>query len=514
MSRLGKKEEGSWGLEELVAFECALAKDEGEDWSSLRKQDAETVLDEAVLSSGDRKAIAGSWLRLRLEKAPEIKLASDSVIQSLKAAGQLLGAGGLLVGLGSATAALAYTGKAPINVSAFFSVFILLQALLAVVLLLVFALPVSSRERLAFGPLFRATRWVLELIFARLQDLSGRFLSGQQRQDAAEWAGIARRSLSLHGSVAKWLAFVKIQASALCFNLGVLLALLVSVAFSDRAFGWQTTLDVEASSVSELVRVVAAPWTAFYGEGEGFPSEEQIVGSRIVLKEGIQGLETVDLSAWWRFLALGILTYGILPRLLFYGLGKWQTRAALVRYDFKNASAERLMDRLRPEAPRFDAERVAQGAESGGSRFGQVDAATLLSQRVCCLCSQELGEAFDLEALRLSLAKRWKLPDLAVEVKIYGGGRIVEAVGDLTGDTQIAIVFESWMPPIREIERQVKELRSGIDERSLVKLVLLGIPSANGEAISLRPEKQYAEAWHSFVRRIGDPYLILENPAV
>lgn len=514
MSRLGKKDEARWGLEELVAFECALAKDEGLDWSELREQDAETVLDEATLTSGNRKKIAASWLQVRLEKAPEIKLASDSVIQSLKAAGQLLGAGGLLVGLGSATAALAYTGKAPINVSAFFSVFILLQVLLAVVLLLVFALPVAWRERLAFGPLFRVARWVLELVFGKLQALSGRFLSGQQRQDAAEWAGAARRSLSLHGSVAKWVAFVKIQAAALCFNVGVLLALLVSVAFSDRAFGWQTTLDVEASSVSELVRLVATPWAVFYGEGKGFPSEEQIVGSRIVLKEGIQGLATGDLSAWWRFLALGILTYGILPRLLFYGLGKWQARAALGRYDFKNASAERLMQRLSPEASRFDTEQVEQGVESGGGRFGQVDAALPLSQRVCCFCSQELGEAFDLEALRLALAKRWKLPELGVEVKTYEGGKIAEAAAGLAGDTQIAIVFESWMPPIREIERQVKELRAGIDERILVKLVLLGIPSANDEAISLRPEKQYAEAWHSFVSRMGDAYLILENPAV
>ncbi len=514
MSGRGSKFAERWRLEELVAFECALAKDEGQDWSSLKEQDAGIAIPSEVAASGDRRAISLAWLRSRVASSPEIKLASDSVLQSLKAAGQLLGAAGLLLGLGAATAALAYTGEAPINVSAFFSVFVLLQAALGVLLLAVFALPVSWRERLAFGPLFRATRWALEAIFSKLQALSARFLSGQRRQDAAEWAGMARRSLALHGSVAKWVSFSKIQAAALFFNFGVLLALLVSVAFSDRAFGWQTTLEVSSDSVGGLVRTVAAPWAWFYGEGDGFPNQQQIEGSRIVLKEGIRELETLDLAAWWRFLALGVLTYGVLPRALFYLLGKWQARAALARYDFRNASAERLIQRLRPEGDRFDAERVEQGADEGARRLGQVDEASLLAQRVCCLCSRELGESFDLGVLRNRLSQRWKLAEEVIEIRTFEDGQIAAAATDLASGVQLAVVFESWMPPIREIERQVKELRSGQDERSLIKIVLLGIPASPAEPISLRPEKQYAEAWHSFVRRMGDPYLILDNPAV
>lgn len=130
------------------------------------------------------------------------------------------------------------------------------------------------------------------------------------------------------------------------------------------------------------------------------------------------------------------------------------------------------------------------------------------------MCSQELGEAFDLEALRVGLAKRWKLPEGAVEISTYQDGRIADAIGDIASETQVAVVFESWMPPIREIERQVRDLRSALVQRSLIKLVLLGIPASDSEPVSLRPEKQYAEAWHSFVLRMGDAYLILDNPAV
>lgn len=514
MRDLGKRGSAKWRLEELIAFECALAKDEGQDWKSLKEQDAKTALEASVLESGNRRAIAKAWLKARLVAAPEVRLAADSVSQSLKAAGQLLGAGGLLLGLGAATGALAYTGEAPINVSAFFSLFVLLQAALALALALVFFLPRAWRERLAFGPLYRATRWVLEAIFSKLQTVSARFLSGQQRQDAAEWAGAARRALALHGSVAKWLAFAKIQAASLCFNFGVLLALLVSVVFSDRAFGWQTTLDTDAQAVSRWVELVATPWAALYGEGEGYPSLQQVEGSRIVLKEGIRELESRDLAAWWRFLAFGVLVYGALPRLLFYFLGKWQVASALARYDFRNAAAERLVQRLRPEAPRFDAERVEQGADRGSLQSADANGREGAERGICCLCSSELGESFDLAALRRGLAERWKLSEERVEMRTYEDGRIAEAASDLQEGTQLALVFESWMPPIREVERQVKGLRARVDERSLLKVVLLGIPASSDQAISLRPEKQYAEAWHSFVQRMGDPYLILDNPAV
>ncbi|MBC2607306.1 DUF2868 domain-containing protein [Pelagicoccus albus] len=514
MSGSGKRKKTRWQLPDLVAFECALAKDESEEWETLKAQDAATQLDEGLLMSGDRRGIAKAWLEARLEKSPDIKLAADTVIQSLKASGQILAVMGLLSGLGAATAALVYTGEAPINVSAFFSVFVLLQALLAVVLLLIFALPTSWREAMAFGPVFKVGRWLFEAVFSKMHGLAARFLSGQQRQDVAEWAGAARRTFALHGKIVKWVAFVKIQAAALCFNLGVLTALLVAVAFSDRAFGWQTTLKVEPAVVSELAKTVALPWSWLSGEGEGYPSQEQIEGSRIVLKEGIQELETVNLAVWWKFLGWGILSYGILPRLLFYLLGKWQVGASLTKYDFRYAAADRLLERLRPDLPRFNSELVKQGADSGAHDFTPIDADSLLRQQVRCFCSQELGENFDLEALRKSLAARWKLPETVVEIEVYQDGEILQEGRQISSAVQVALVFESWMPPIREIERQVLELRSRLETQTLIKVVLLGIPGEGDGAISLLPEKRYADAWHSFVRKMGDPYLILENSTV
>jgi hypothetical protein len=510
MNEAETKRGARWRLEDLVAYECALAQDSNEEWAVLKKRDAR--LSAGAPPGDNRRQVLLHWLNERRKQEPGIDLAADSVSQSLSVAGKLLGVTGFLLGIGAATAALAYTGQAPINVSVFAGIFILLQVVMALILVLAFCAPRGLRELLAFGPLFRGCRWVMEAVLNRLQALGARLLSGKNRQDAAEWAGTARRAISLHGSLSKWVAFVMIQAAALLFNVGVLIALLFAVLFSDRAFGWQTTLDVSGEAVHQLVKWLALPWSWVYGEGLGYPDLSQIQGSRIVLKEGIHTLQSSDLAAWWRFLALGILSYGVLPRMAFYLLGKWQVRRTLARLDFRNAASERLMQRLAPSGSLFIAEKVSQEDEATDS--ADESSPDESGPPIPCLCSAELAETINRDALRALLARLWNRQEVSVVLVVYEGGKMQDPVQVLGENAQVAILFESWMPPIREQERQLKALRAALEKHVLIKLVLLGIPGKEGESVSLRPELQYLQAWKAFVNRLGDPYLMLENSGI
>lgn len=515
MAKRNEDTDAQWQLKELLALECALAKDERAEWASLKERDAAMEIEESIREGGSRRALVWQWLGERMKREADIELASGSIVQSLGIAGQLFCVIGALGGIASATAALAYTGEAPINVSMFLAVFVLTQALLAVVLAICFVIPGKGKRSLSLGPLFRLGWWGFEVLFSRVQALAGRFLSGQQRNQAAEMAGAARRAFALHGRTAKWIVFSKIQGAAFWFNAGVLVALLVAVAFSDRAFGWQTTLAVSSESVADLCRVIALPWSWWQGEGLGFPTLEQVEGSRIVLKDGIQSLETPVLASWWRFLALGVVVYGMLPRAVFNLLGRWRAKVAIARFDFKNASVERLVRRLRPVRRGFEAESVDRGEVSGEelggeARFDEVQAA----RKVCCLISQELASIVSEDALRAGLASRWELPEVAISVKLYELGEMQVEASDSEEGRQLAVVFESWMPPIREIERQIRQLRNAVSPTTLIQIVLLGVPDGDGATVNLRPDRQYAETWHSFVRRLGDPYIILDNPSV
>lgn len=508
-----------WTLAEHLAFECALVNDEDKNWQELKQRDAQANIPVALLRSGDRRAIARHWLATRLPQDPEVQDAARSIHQGLDIAGQLLAVGGFVSGLLLAAGALAYTGQAPINVSAFFSVFILLQVVLALVIALPFLLPPRLVPRampspLSFGPLFRVARGLFNLCFKITQTLLSRWLSASKRQQAAELTAEVMSRLTLHQDVLKWLVFRKTQLMALGFNLGALFALLAAVVFTDRAFGWQTTLDVSAANIHTLVQTIATPWAWWFGEGVGFPDLQQIEASRIRLKEGIAGLNSDGLASWWRFLALGIVTYSILPRLGFYLLSRVQLRRALNHYGFRHAAAEKLFARLLPANTLFETTASA-GAGTAPASQSQADVQPLIAgeQKVFAFCSAELAGGVDFAALREQLAQHWRLPVEQVELKPYQQGEGLAVPESVAADDQYALVCESWLPPIKETDRQIRQLRSRVQARSLIRIVLLGIPGSETEPLTLTTEARYADTWDAFVRRQGDAYLLLDNPA-
>ncbi len=509
----GGTEAKRWTLDDQIAFECALAQDEKEDWDTLQRRDAALSIPEPLWQEPDRRRIAALWMRERLADSPAAAQAAETIGQSVRVAGQLLGVFGFVAGLGLASAALAYTGEAPINVSAFFFVFVLLQALLAFALFIPYLLPRPLKERLVAGPLFRFSRLAFAFAFAKTQALANRFLDGRRRQEAAAIAAASRIQFARQKAVISWLAISKAQATALCFNLGALFALLIAVIFSDRAFGWQTTLSVSAASIHDLAQWVALPWSWCFGEGVGYPAIAQIEGSRIALKEGIRSLATENLTVWWRFLALGMVTYGIVPRLFFWTLATVQLRAALNRYSFRDAAAQRLFDRLAPRRDRFAAESTAVAEGSLSERWrGPTAEAETQNQRIHCLITPSIASGHDQVSLGAALAERWGVSAASIALHAWDGlARAQELAIDEA--SQVAIVYESWMPPIKETERQLRKLRAALDSRTLVRIVLLGVPDANSGPISLRPASAYLETWDAFARRMGDPYLILDRSA-
>jgi len=513
--RAAKNErENRWTLADQVAFECALAKDEDEEWQTLKRRDRALAAEAGLWELPGRRAIAKRWLAERLKGDASIRRAAEGLSHSLTLAGWALAVAGFAFGVCLASAALAYTGEQPVNVSAFFLVFVLLQALFACLLLIPFLLPGAWKGRIAFGPLFRLAYWLFHFAFAKAQSLASRFLAGAQRQESAEIAAAARRQLGLHRQIVKWLAFRALQGAALFFNMGALLALLAAVAFSDRAFGWQTTLEVSPETAQSIARFFSTPWAWVYGEGGGFPNQEQIEESRIRLMERPDASDPASFAAWWRFLALGILCYGLLPRLALYALGSLQTRKALDGYDFRNAAAERLFARLAPDSPRFVAQEIAGAAREDSPRPAlAIRPPASSGQKIACYYSEALTEVFDLAGLKEQLAARWNVPEENVAMAPHRETSFPKASESAIEEWQFALLFESWMPPIKEIERQIRSLRAKVDQRSLIRIVLLGVPDSNGQAVSLAPERKYARAWDAFARKLGDPYIMIDNPA-
>jgi len=116
------------------------------------------------------------------------------------------------------------------------------------------------------------------------------------------------------------------------FSLGALASLLFIVTTQDLAFGWATTLDIKANELSNFLNVIAI-WKSFCSscvvdEHLAKISEFIRLGGTIS-KEQIANAK--ELGSWWKFLAMAILTYGVIFRGLLYIVVKLLTKEQKVK---------------------------------------------------------------------------------------------------------------------------------------------------------------------------------------
>ena len=162
--------------------------------------------------------------------------------------------------------------------------------------------PAAERAPLTRG----LARLVLRLLPAAIR-LDAEVLFGRARAHAALLARLQR------ALVMRWL----LQAGV-GFALGSLLATGTFVVFTDLAFGWSTTLEVEPERVHRLVSAIALPWAGLWPEAS--PSLELVEATRhfrvapASAGAGPPG-GLVVYGGWWPFLVMSIGCYALLPRL-------------------------------------------------------------------------------------------------------------------------------------------------------------------------------------------------------
>jgi hypothetical protein len=292
------------------------------------------------------------WLReRRAAERPERRLLLPGRIfaQALRLTTLGLAVLGFLIGIGAASALLSYDGHRPINVALyiFFLVFVqfLFMGVGTVAWLVRRARPLGQavRDLSLLGRLIRplvtrVSHWLMrQHLAATRQDVNDR---------TATQVGRLRSQFALYGSVSFLPILIPAQVFGVAFNLGVILTTLWLEWFTDLGFGWQTALDLSPQFIHDLARAVSAPWGWLFGEGVGYPSLEQVAGSRILLKDPLSLLDADHLRSWRWFLVLAVCTYGLLPRLLLLGASLLTQRHLLERQPFTQGRTQALYARL------------------------------------------------------------------------------------------------------------------------------------------------------------------------
>ncbi len=472
------------------------------------------------------------WLSYRRllffhETSPEAILPGRLFASLTGGAARGLFIGGLILGLLTVYSFLAYHGDHPVNVTVFITVFILLQALVSCA-----ALGVMARQATATAgrrprpPLIHAL--MSGLFFkklGRLYDRACELPGGQTLKQIHETGRLMKTIHKNHGRLMVWPFFILSSLFALGFSCGALGGTLFRVTVTDLAFGWQSTLLTSGSQVQALVHWLALPWS--WAFPSALPGLAQIEGSRIILKEGIAHLSSAHLAAWWSFLAMGLLTYGVLLRLVVAGLAFRGRALALARIDTDQPRFRRLLVRMRtpemntrirdrqvtvaknrPEPPRPDSQAPAADnrAVPYSSENGTTEDGALVLMPEPVFSEKAVTLISDLVCEHLGVNVR---DCIAVSLDFDPDGNVLWPLAAVQKNAPVIFVQEVWQPPIRGLLHYYTRVKDEIFPDSPVWILLTGTPG-DGEPAVASDDMNY-KVWKEAVSRLGHPSLFLER---
>jgi hypothetical protein len=191
---------------------------------------------------------------------------------------------------------------------------------------------------------------VLKPLFARTATWVQRQRLAHMPPDVREQAkarqGLIGGHFALYGPAAFLPMLIPPQMFGICFNLGAIVTTIALEWFTDLAFGWGTALNVSPGTIHGLAQFIALPWSWLFGEGVGFPTLEQVQGSRISLKDPLFIMDAEALRSWRGFLVLAVVTYGLLPRLALLALSMQRVRRTLDALPFTHQRTQSLYARM------------------------------------------------------------------------------------------------------------------------------------------------------------------------
>lgn len=478
---------------DLLAF---LHRDEGRPDAMLRRRDRAIGRDLARLAGRPaEKLVAWVHAMRRIDRRGAVEPPGSGTAEAVRLAGAALAAVGLALGASAALGAFAYQPQGRINVVAVLGSLVGVPTLLLVFALLN-ALPAPARRWLPWlgrepegGGLLQPARLALRLLPPR------------PRAALAQAWGRGRGLERLTAPVRRWLLLSASQGAAVAFQVGALATAVALVVFTDLAFGWSTTLEVEPPRVHALTHVLSAPWARLWPAAR--PSLELVEATRYFRIAAGQdpALPPVTYGGWWPFVVMCMAVYGLLPRVVFLAVARARLRAALGRALRRAPGSARVLDRLDdPLVETTAADTELRRADAPAAEPEAAAAREPLPGRLALL---EWAEALAGHEPREAL-------DAALVAVHAAGGRLgpeddaraVEAAAAAADreDVPVAVAVRGFEPPLGELADLLAALRRALGPGRALLLLPVGGDAADHAA------------WRRLVRAAGDPWLALAEP--
>jgi hypothetical protein len=347
----------------------------------------------------------------------------------------LLAVAGALCGLTLSLGLLHVGGPHPVNILNVLAV--LVGAQLVLLLLLLLALVPRDRSRVP-GPVQGLLRMGLRKLLPKsVPDLEDR--------------------LDAHRGLLRWMIVRAAQLFGVCFNLAAVAGCLYRIVFSDVAFGWSTTLHLDASAVWRIAHGMAwvFPQAAPSTEVVAWTQYSHLEGRYLIHAAGARATHPSALGGWWPFLLVCLATYGLLPRLAVFAVSSLRVRRILGDTPARNEEFRRLVDwmRLPVVTTHADPSAIAPAAAPAGTSAADPD---LPPPGTACELRLEGAPGLARDVVERKIRERF--------------GWTVSTGGPLL------VVVSAWEEPTKGNQRLFQDIPAD-------RLVVVGLlnPSSNGD---------------------------------
>lgn len=273
-----------------------------------------------------------------------------------------------------------------------------------------------------------------------------------------------------------WRGVSSLAITAAGFNLGLLAGLGGWVMFRHVGFFWETTTDFAMRDVlAAMIRVLSTPWSAWFPAA--VPSEVMIDSARWTPGNSAAN----NSSAWWKFLLMAVLVWGLLPRVLIGLLAVWLEQRNLAELVFLSRRHRALWRALVEVARADEHEDPLDGVlviDVGGAGVKEEDLRPFLLRR-----------------LRVNPVAWHSVAVLDANEETKTSEALAKAPAG------VVLVSEAWALTAPRMTRLHQQVRSASGPDKPIRFVVLNL-SSNGRLEEAAAEEK--RVWENFVDSLAD----------
>ncbi len=483
-------------FEDAIDIPLWLESDRDTPFATRSRRDRE--IGSQLKSDAKDARVRGWWTRIALLTSRSPNQTGERLQRTRSLVTVVMIGIGSLSGVGVALAAFHYDGSRPVNVVTLLATLVIAQLVLLLLTLLLIPRGIPGLRAIQDLLATISPGALAASIYRRIADVP---------RDTAPLFGWHPGRAAAASRFAKWLLLYWSQTAAVAFNLAVIATGIALVTFTDLAFGWSTTLHADVRSIAFAVDTLSVPWRSWLPSA--VPDITLIERSQFFRLGGASAFDLAassQLTGWWSFVILAVVTYGLIPRGALLALAALRLRSATRTLLVEDPRVVALLDRMATPA----LETAAGAAEN--PRIAE-EAPDQPRHRTHVGTARAVIWSGSIDPAAAEAYARGLLGVVLDQLVEAGGGRTLEedraVLAEVSDGKPVSIIVftRAWEPPLLEFLDFIKALREAIGRD--VSIVVVPIAETAGNGV----EQSQRDTWARAIGRAADPHLYLETGA-